>query len=241
MSGLGDIRRDWIACDRCELSKFRKNVVFGSVWKTEAGGPLVLAIGEAPGRNEDETGEAFVGKAGEILRKEILVPAGVGLAFIATCLSCRPPGNRDPETAEIEACAPRIRALVETLNPDGVLTIGKFAEEAIVSGVWGEAIAALPRAAILHPAALLRRGYPNDATRKALNVQIAKVKRLLFRLGLRTGEKLPDPVADNAGDPGECDHRDVPVGVWETKRGTRVRMLACVKCARLSDSATGGA
>jgi DNA polymerase len=87
-----------------------------------------MFIGEAPGKNEDLTGEPFVGAAGKFL-DELLASIGMDRSqvYIANMVKCRPPGNRDPEVTEIDTCAPFLARQIELIGPDVVATLGRFA------------------------------------------------------------------------------------------------------------------
>jgi len=88
----------------------------------------LMFIGEAPGKNEDLTGEPFVGAAGKLL-DELL--EGIGLrrddVYIANMVKCRPPENRDPEAIEIETCAPFLARQIELVDPVVIAPLGRFA------------------------------------------------------------------------------------------------------------------
>jgi uracil-DNA glycosylase family 4 len=117
-------------CTRCRLAQGRTQVVFG------AGNPHadLLFVGEAPGFHEDKQGLPFVGQAGKLLEKLL---AGIGLArrdvYIANVLMCRPPGNRDPQPDEIEACESHLFRKLELIEPTVVATLGNFATK-LLSG-----------------------------------------------------------------------------------------------------------
>lgn len=117
------------ACKKCPLHEGRTNVVFGS------GNPDadVMIIGEAPGKNEDEQGCPFVGKAGAYL-DELLAMAGLlrDEVFIANVLKCRPPSNRDPKAEEILACSPFLRDQTALIKPKLIITLGNFATHFIL-------------------------------------------------------------------------------------------------------------
>lgn len=121
---LDEIREQVALCRKCSLAEGRTNIVFGS------GNPQarVLIIGEAPGKNEDLQGEPFVGKAGQNLN-ELLKLADLKREdiFIANVLKCRPPGNRDPQVDEIQACTPYLREQTRAINPEFIVTLGNFA------------------------------------------------------------------------------------------------------------------
>jgi uracil-DNA glycosylase len=118
------------ACTRCRLASTRTQVVFGS------GDPCseLMFVGEAPGFHEDQQGVPFVGQAGNLLDRLL---DGIGLTradvFVANVLKCRPPGNRDPQPDEIEACESHLWRQVELVRPKVVATLGNFATK-LLSG-----------------------------------------------------------------------------------------------------------
>jgi len=116
-------------CQRCPLSLHRTRLVFGS---GDAHARLMF-IGEAPGKNEDLTGEAFVGAAGKPL-DEFLASVGIerSQVFIANLVKCRPPGNRDPEPLEIETCAPFLARQIELIDPVVIATLGRFSSHHVL-------------------------------------------------------------------------------------------------------------
>jgi uracil-DNA glycosylase len=109
-------------CTRCPLHVGRKLTVPGE------GNPLsdVLLVGEGPGAREDATGRPFVGPAGQLL-DELLHSIGWARehVFIANVVKCRPPGNRDPEPVEIEACRPYLDRQEAALDPAVIVTLGR--------------------------------------------------------------------------------------------------------------------
>ena len=110
-------------CMRCPLAETRTTVVFGN---GDADADLMF-VGEAPGANEDREGLPFVGQAGKLLDK-LLAEIGLdrGQVFVLNVLKCRPPGNRDPQPAEIEACSAYLFQQVELIEPLVVCTLGNF-------------------------------------------------------------------------------------------------------------------
>jgi DNA polymerase len=123
--------RDAVAdCTRCGLAQGRTQVVFG------AGSPAadLMFVGEAPGFHEDKQGVPFVGAAGQLLSKLL---HGIGLSrddvYIANVLMCRPPGNRDPQPDEIQACEPHLWKKIELIQPKLICTLGNFATK-LLSG-----------------------------------------------------------------------------------------------------------
>jgi len=109
------------ACTKCSLWRNRKNAVPGE------GNPNaeVMFIGEAPGYWEDIKGRPFVGAAGKFL-DSLLAEAGLlrGQVFIGNVLKCRPPGNREPAPAEIEACTPFLDRQIRAIQPKLIVTLG---------------------------------------------------------------------------------------------------------------------
>jgi uracil-DNA glycosylase len=119
------------ACTKCpQLASTRQTVVFGS---GNADADLMF-VGEAPGANEDRQGLPFVGQAGRLL-DTLLGEIGLTRAdvFVANVLKCRPPGNRDPQPDEIEACESHLFRQIELIHPLVVATLGNFATK-LLSG-----------------------------------------------------------------------------------------------------------
>jgi uracil-DNA glycosylase len=118
------------ACDRCKLHKLgRTQVVFG-VGNPDAD---LMFVGEAPGADEDEQGEPFVGRAGQLLTKII---EAIGLrredVYIANVIKCRPPGNRNPEPDEVERCEPFLFRQIDAIKPKVIVALGKFAAQSLL-------------------------------------------------------------------------------------------------------------
>ncbi len=129
---LIQIRTDLGDCRRCKLAETRKNIVFGQ------GHPYtkLMLIGEAPGEREDETGIAFVGRAGELLTSllhELRIERTE--VYIANCLKCRPPMNRQPEEDEVMACRPFLEAQIRSLNPRVIVAFGKYAAQWLIGEI----------------------------------------------------------------------------------------------------------
>jgi DNA polymerase len=152
-------------CERCPLHQSRTKVVFGS-GNSDAD---LMFVGEAPGFHEDQQGLPFVGAAGNLLSKLL---AEIGMSredvFIANVLKSRPPGNRDPQLEEIEACKPYLTRQIELIEPRVICTLGNFSTKLLtrrqdgITRVHGRpqdhVIAGLPIRLypIYHPAAGLR-------------------------------------------------------------------------------------
>lgn len=111
-------------CVDCALSQTRKLAVPGE----GAAGATVMFIGEAPGKQEDETGRPFVGASGRLLDK-LLTDAGIDRdeVFITSILKCRPPNNRNPQAGEISACQKHLQAQINAVNPRIICPLGNFA------------------------------------------------------------------------------------------------------------------
>lgn len=112
-------------CRQCSLCTSRTNLVFGD-GTSEA---WLLCIGEAPGAEEDKTGIPFVGRSGQLLRKML---TSIGLSkdkdyYIANILKDRPPGNRVPESEEIDSCIKFLKKQIEIISPSVILLLGRTA------------------------------------------------------------------------------------------------------------------
>ncbi|GEM_PF-212353 len=151
-----------LVCTRCRLAKGRTQVVFSDGSRDAR----VMVVGEAPGANEDRTGLPFVGRAGKLLD---LLLASVDLSrrdsvYICNVLKCRPPGNRDPRSDEIEACSPWLHRQIELVQPEVILAVGTFSAQLLtgrsmaLGRLRGEVYSyrGTPLVVTYHPAALLR-------------------------------------------------------------------------------------
>ena len=152
----------------------------------------LLFVGEAPGFHEDQQGVPFVGQAGNVLDK-LLVGIGLtrGDVYVANVLKCRPPGNRDPQPDEIEACETHLFRQIEMIRPMLVATLGNFATK-LLSGkphgitrvhgqeqtatLGGNVVTLYP---LYHPAAALY----TPAMLKVLEADFARIPELLGRAG----------------------------------------------------------
>jgi uracil-DNA glycosylase family 4 len=123
------IRADIGDCTRCKLHSGRTNIVFG-VGSPDA---RLMFVGEGPGADEDEQGEPFVGRAGQLLTQII---KAMGLSredvYIANVVKCRPPGNRNPEPDEIAECSPFLEAQIQAIRPVVIVALGKFAAQTLL-------------------------------------------------------------------------------------------------------------
>jgi len=116
-------------CQKCKLHECRNKTVFGM------GNVMadIVVCGESPGREEDEKGRPFVGRAGGVL-DSILMEVGLSRKdiFILNVVKCRPPKNRDPEEEEIESCLPYLKAQLDIISPKIIVTLGKYASQTII-------------------------------------------------------------------------------------------------------------
>ena len=131
---LEDIRRDLGECQRCKLWQTRTNIVFGEGSQQAE----MMFVGEAPGADEDATGRPFVGRAGQLLTKMI---EAIGLkredVYIANILKSRPPGNRNPERDEVEACIPFLFRQIASIRPKLIVTLGNPATQGLLETKTG--------------------------------------------------------------------------------------------------------
>jgi DNA polymerase len=128
--GWPELRAAVAGCTACGLSQSRQRTVFGAGHETAHW----MIVGEAPGEQEDATGEPFVGAAGQLLDQMLKAlrltrdtASPERQVFIANTLKCRPPGNRNPDAAELESCAPLLRRQIELVRPRVLLAMGRFA------------------------------------------------------------------------------------------------------------------
>ncbi len=121
-------------CELCALHSTRTQAVFGA---GNANADLMF-VGEAPGQQEDLEGIPFVGRAGKLLN-ELLAENGLARddVFIANVLKSRPPGNRDPQAEEIEACKPYLFRQVELIEPTVICTLGNFSTKLLTGSQTG--------------------------------------------------------------------------------------------------------
>ncbi len=176
-------------CTKCELYKTRKNTVFGE-GSTSA---KIMLIGEGPGRDEDELGRPFVGRAGQLLDRML---NSIGLSrndvYIANILKCRPPGNRDPLPHESTACMDYLRNQVALIKPKILVCLGRVPAGYILGqdvrisrdrGVWRESkgFYIMPT---YHPAALLR----NESLKKESWADLLSIKAKYDELNQTSNE-----------------------------------------------------
>jgi DNA polymerase len=185
------IREDLGDCTRCRLHKQgRKQIVFG------VGNPKadLMFIGEAPGADEDQQGEPFVGRAGQLLNNMI---KAMGLrredVYIANIIKCRPPGNRTPERDECETCSPFLMRQIAVIRPKAIVALGAVAAKTLLAinapmsefrGRWYD-FRGTKLAVTYHPAFLLRDPRQKKETWKDLQM-------VMTELGLPIPAKNPE-------------------------------------------------
>jgi len=191
VSALRLIREDIGDCTRCRLHKQgRKQIVFG-VGNPDAD---LMFIGEAPGADEDQQGEPFVGRAGQLLNNMI---KAMGLrredVYIANIIKCRPPGNRTPERDECETCSPFLMRQIEVIGPKALVALGAVAAKTLLAinapmselrGRWYD-FRGTKLAVTYHPAFLLRDPRQKKETWKDLQMVMKEL-----------GMKAPAPGAE---------------------------------------------
>ncbi len=164
--GLSAVRDELGNCTRCKLCSGRKTIVFGE------GNPdaVLVFVGEGPGQEEDQQGRPFVGAAGQLLTD--IIVKGMKLkredVYICNIVKCRPPGNRNPEPDEIEACEPFLVKQLAAIKPAMIVALGNVAVKTLLKtkegitalrGNW-KTYQGVPLMPTFHPAYLLRN--PRD-------------------------------------------------------------------------------
>ena len=130
VTALRLIREDLGDCTRCRLhQQGRKQIVFG-VGNPEAD---LMFVGEGPGADEDEQGEPFVGRAGQLLNKMIeAMDLKREDVYIANVVKCRPPGNRTPERDECDTCSPFLYRQIDVIKPKAIVALGAVAAKTLL-------------------------------------------------------------------------------------------------------------
>jgi DNA polymerase len=123
MSALSELNEEIRHCQKCELARYRNQVVPGEGVENAD----IMFIGEAPGRNEDQQGRPFVGPAGKFLDELLdLINLNRKQVYIANVIKCRPQGNRDPLPQEIITCRPWLERQIRLINPQIIVTLGRY-------------------------------------------------------------------------------------------------------------------
>jgi len=186
---LERIRADLGDCTRCRLHRSRTKIVFGT------GNPRaeLVFVGEGPGHDEDQQGEPFVGRAGQLLTQMI---EAMGLrrsdVYICNVVKCRPPENRTPERDEIATCAPFLQRQLAVIRPRVIVCLGAVAAQTLlgfhasisrIRGQWYDYRGAR-LLATYHPAYLLRN--------PSAKVEVwSDLKQVMAALGLKPPPPRP--------------------------------------------------
>jgi uracil-DNA glycosylase family 4 len=182
LSELAHLYEEIKECQNCILSQGRTNSVPGE-------GPEnadIMFIGEGPGFHEDRQGRPFVGAAGNYLN-ELLEKIDLGRqnVYITNVVKCRPPGNRDPQPAEIEACRSYLDKQIDLIRPRLIVTLGRFSMQRYFPGASISRIHGQPKRVgnviyypMFHPAAALHQ----PRWRSLLEEDILKIPDLLAKL-----------------------------------------------------------
>lgn len=189
---LSSVQAAVVSCELCGLCRTRTQTVFAD----GTGRSRLMFVGEAPGADEDATGTPFVGRAGQLLTK--MIESGMGLSrndvYIANVLKCRPPGNRNPEPAEIASCRPYLDAQISFVKPSVLVALGKFAAQFLLDteepisrlrGRWGNRNG-IPVMPTYHPSFLLRQPDRKKDVWEDL-------QQVLQKLGLPVPRKKTEP------------------------------------------------
>jgi uracil-DNA glycosylase family 4 len=182
LSELTELCQEILVCQKCILSHARTHAVPGE-------GPEdadIIFIGEGPGFHEDRQGRPFVGAAGKYL-DELLEKVGLGRedVYITNVVKCRPPGNRDPQPEEIQACRSYLDKQIDLIRPRLVVTLGRFSMQryfpnASISRIHGQPkrVGSVIYYPMFHPAAALHQ----PRWRPMVEEDILKIPSLLAKL-----------------------------------------------------------
>ena len=192
MSALAQLCEEIIACRDCELARYRTKVVPGE----GAADADLLFIGEAPGWHEDQQGRPFVGPAGQFLDQLL---ASIGLrreeVYIANVIKCRPPQNRDPLPAEIQNCRKWLDRQIEIIQPQMIITLGRYSLARYFPNESIGKIHGKPRKSggviyypMYHPAAALHQG----SLRRTIETDMLRISQILAQ-----GEELPQDAVES--------------------------------------------
>ncbi len=204
MNSLEEIEERVRSCTDCPLSETRTHAVPGEGSKAAR----IIFIGEAPGYQEDRQGRPFVGPAGKFL-DELLGSIGLNRedVFIANMIKCRPPNNRDPLPNEVTACTKYLDRQIELLEPELVVTLGRYAmgkyfPKDSISRVRGrvrtkDGQRVLP---LLHPAAALHQASLRNSIEQDFQV-IPQALREAREQPLPVSSPPPDGIAAAATPP----------------------------------------
>lgn len=161
ISTYSELKEIAVKCDKCRLRGTCRQVIFGE-GKTDS---RLMLIGEGPGRDEDNQGRPFVGRAGQLLDR-ILQAADLPRSevYLGNVVKCRPPGNRLPNPDEIRECRNYLEAQIRIIKPSIIVCLGALASQTVIdpkakiSKIRGHWFTRnnIKITATYHPAALLR-------------------------------------------------------------------------------------
>jgi uracil-DNA glycosylase family 4 len=182
MSALSELYEEIKCCQRCEIARYRTNVVPGEGAEDAA----IMFIGEAPGWHEDQQGRPFVGPAGKFLDELLaLIELKREQVYIANVIKCRPQGNRDPLPQEILNCRKWLDCQIEIIRPEMIVTLGRYSmalffPQKSISKIHGTAEKredGIIYYAMYHPAAALHQ----QSLRETIKADMLKIPELLAR------------------------------------------------------------
>ena len=185
---LTQVREELGECTRCKLHTGRKHIVFG------VGDPnaWLVFVGEAPGADEDEQGEPFVGRAGQLLTRIIeAMKLTREQVYICNIIKCRPPGNRNPEPDETASCEPFLIGQLQAIKPKLICALGNFATQILlrtkepISKLRGRfhSYQGIPVLPTFHPAYLLRNPYEKKTVWEDMKLLQREYERLRLLSG----------------------------------------------------------
>lgn len=198
---LKQVAAEAAVCTKCNLHYSRKKAVPGE-------GPAdaqIMFIGEGPGFHENEQGRPFVGAAGKFL-DELLT--GIGLqrkqVFIGNVVKCRPPGNRDPQPDELQACSDYLERQIQAINPRVIVTLGRFSmarflPNARISDVHGQIFQVKGRTVVpmYHPAAALHQ----PSLRASVETDFARLPELIEKAKAGDAPEVKPDLDEKKQDP----------------------------------------
>jgi len=185
---LTQVREELGECTRCKLHTDRKHIVFG------VGDPnaWLVFVGEAPGADEDEQGEPFVGRAGQLLTRIIeAMKLTREQVYICNIIKCRPPANRNPEPDETASCEPFLIGQLQAIKPKLICALGNFATQILlrtkepISKLRGRfhSYQGIPVLPTFHPAYLLRNPYEKKTVWEDMKLLQREYERLRLLSG----------------------------------------------------------
>ena len=181
---LEELKSQIEQCKKCPLHKERTNIVFGRGDEHAQ----VMFIGEAPGAEEDKTGEPFVGRAGKILEL-FLKQNDITGYYISNIVKCRPPKNRVPYGNEVKACLTYLNKQIEIINPKFIVILGNTALKYMLNrwniSLWNGKVERKGERfyfMLLHPASAVHdpRNYPNLKEGFATLAKLLKEKKVII-------------------------------------------------------------